>query len=284
MTKMKRGLGKGLGALIPDEIKNSVAPNVLIEEIKLSAIKANKDQPRKNFDSEKIDALAISIKEHGIVQPIVVRSLDSHYQIIAGERRWQAAKSIGLETIPCLIKEYDDSIVAEIALVENLQREDLNDIEEALAYSMLIEKYNFTQEKLSNAVGKSRSNIANTMRLLKLDKKIQKTIIDGEITGGHARALLRLSSVKEQFDVIKKIKSEQLSVREVEKLVKKMIEPREKNEKKIKVNTAYLEVEEKLKDHFGTKVMISDGKKKGKIEIEFYNEDELKRIIEMLNI
>jgi len=284
MTKTKRGLGKGLGALIPDEIKNSVSPNILIEEIKLSAIKPNKDQPRKTFDSEKIDALAISIKEHGVVQPIVVRNLDSHYQIIAGERRWQAAKSIGLETIPCVIKEYDDSTVAEIALVENLQREDLNDIEEALAYSMLIEKYSFTQEKLSLAVGKSRSNIANTMRLLKLDKKIQRTIIDGEITGGHARALLRLSSVKRQFDVISKIKAEQLSVREVEKLVKKMIDPNEKVEKKLSVNTAYMEVEEKLKDHFGTKVMISDGRKKGKIEIEFYNDDELNRIIEMLNI
>lgn len=284
MTKMKRGLGKGLGALIPDEIKNSVSPNISIEEIKLSAIKPNKDQPRKTFDSEKIDALAISIKEHGVVQPIVVRNLDSHYQIIAGERRWQAAKSIGLDTIPCVIKEYDDSTVAEIALVENLQREDLNDIEEALAYSMLIEKYNFTQEKLSLAVGKSRSNIANTMRLLKLDKKIQKTIIDGEITGGHARALLRLSSVKRQFDVISKIKTEQLSVRDVEKLVKKMIEPKVNADKKISVNTAYMEVEEKLKDHFGTKVMISDGKKKGKIEIEFYSDDELNRIIEMLNI
>lgn len=284
MAKTKRGLGKGLGALIPDEIKNSVSPNILIEEIKLSAIKPNKDQPRKTFDSEKIDALAISIKEHGVVQPIVVRNLDSHYQIIAGERRWQAAKSIGLDTIPCVIKEYDDSTVAEIALVENLQREDLNDIEEALAYSMLMEKYSFTQEKLSLAVGKSRSNVANTMRLLKLDKKIQKTIIDGEITGGHARALLRLSSVKRQFDVISKIKSDQLSVREVEKLVKKMINPKGTVDKKLSVNTAYMEVEEKLKDHFGTKVMILDGKKKGKIEIEFYSDDELNRIIEMLNI
>jgi len=284
MTKTKRGLGKGLGALIPDEIKNSVSPNMQIKEIKLSAIKPNKNQPRKTFDSDKINSLAISIKEHGVVQPIVVRNLVSHYQIIAGERRWQAAKSIGLDTIPCVIKEYDDSIVAEIALVENLQREDLNDIEEALAYSMLIEKYSFTQEKLSVAVGKSRSNIANTMRLLKLDKKIQRTITNGEITGGHARALLRLSSVKLQFDVISKIKSEQLSVREVEKMIKKMIDPKSKVDRKIYINTAYMEVEEKLKDHFGTKVMISDGKKKGKIEIEFYSEDELNRIIEMLNI
>lgn len=284
MTKIKRGLGKGLGALIPDEIKKSVSSSALIEEIKLNTIKPNKDQPRKHFDSEKIDALAISIKEHGIVQPIVVRDMKSYYQIIAGERRWQAAKSIGLDTIPCVIKEYDDSTVAEIALVENLQREDLNDIEEALAYSMLIEKYNFTQEKLSLAVGKSRSNIANTMRLLKLDKKIQKNIIDGEITGGHARALLRLSSLKKQFDVVGKIKSEQLSVREVEKLIKKMIEPNLKANYQKKSNIAYIEVEEKLKDHFGTKVMISDGKKKGKIEIEFYNDEELNRIIEMLNI
>ncbi|MGB3368144.1 MAG: ParB/RepB/Spo0J family partition protein [Acidaminobacteraceae bacterium] len=284
MTKAKRGLGKGLGALIPDEIRNSVSPNMHIEEIKLSAIRPNKDQPRKTFDSDKIDALAISIKEHGVVQPIVVRNLDNHYQIVAGERRWQAAKTIGLDTIPCVIKEYDDSTVAEIALVENLQREDLNDIEEALAYSMLIEKYSFTQEKLSVAVGKSRSNIANTIRLLKLDKKIQKTITDGEITGGHARALLRLSSVKSQFDVISKIKLEQLSVREVEKMVKNMIEPKEKIGRKISINTAYMEVEEKLKDHFGTKVIISDGKKKGKIEIEFYSDDELDRIIEMLNI
>lgn len=284
MTKIKRGLGKGLGALIPDEIKNSISPNALIEEIKIDIIKPNKDQPRKSFDSEKIDALAISIKEHGIVQPIVVRNIDGHYQIIAGERRWKAAKSIGLETIPCVIKEYDDSTVAEIALVENLQREDLNDIEEALAYSMLIEKYNFTQEKLSSAVGKSRSNIANTMRLLKLDKKIQKNIIDGEITGGHARALLRLNSIKRQFDIVSKIKSEQLSVREVENLVKNIMEPKEKKRSNAKVNTTYFEVEEKLKDHFGTRVLISEGKKKGKIEIEFYNDDELNRIIEMLNI
>lgn len=284
MTKIKRGLGRGLGALIPDDIKNSVNPNILIEEVKLNAIKPNKDQPRKNFDSEKIDALAISIKEHGVVQPIVVRNLDGHYQIIAGERRWHAAKSIGLDTIPCVIKEYDDSTVAEIALVENLQREDLNDIEEALAYSMLIEKYNFTQEKLSLAVGKSRSNIANTLRLLKLDKKIQKTIIDGKISGGHARALLRLSSLSKQMQIIEKIEKDKLSVREVERIVKKIVEVKVKSNKKTEVNTAYIEVEERLKEYFGTKVLVSDGKKKGKIEIEFYSDDELNRIIEMLNI
>ena len=284
MTKAKRGLGRGLGALIPNEMKNLLSTNMQIEEISLSSIRPNKDQPRKTFDSDKIDALAISIKEHGVVQPIVVRNLDNHYQIIAGERRWQAAKSIGLDTIPCVIKDCDDSTVAEIALVENLQREDLNDIEEALAYNMLIEKYNFTQEKLSQAIGKSRSNIANTLRLLKLDKKIQKEITSGEISGGHARALLRLTSVKAQVDVIGKIKSQHLSVREVEKLVKKMVDPKENIKRKNSVNTVYIEVEEKLKDHFGTKVMISEGKKKGKIEIEFYSEDELDRIIEMLNI
>lgn len=284
MTKVKRGLGKGLGALIPEEVKDSITPSSLIKEIKLDIIKPNKDQPRKHFDSEKIDSLALSIKEHGLVQPIVVRKFNEKYQIIAGERRWQAAKSIGLESIPCLIKEYDDSKVAEIALVENLQREDLNDIEEALAYSMLIEKYNFTQEKLSEAVGKSRSNIANTMRLLKLDKKIQAHVINGEISGGHARALLRLTSLKHQFHVLNKIKEEQLSVRDVEKLIKKMVDSKDKSIDNAKVNTAYLEVEEKLKDYFGTKVIISDGKKKGKIEIEFYNDDELNRIIEMLKI
>ncbi len=284
MSKVKRGLGKGLGALIPDDIKNTVSANIRVEEIKLKDIRPNKDQPRKSFDLEKINDLAKSIKEHGVVQPIVVRHLDNHYQIIAGERRWEAANSLGLQTIPCIIKEYDDLLVAQIALVENLQREDLNDIEEAIAYSQLIEKYDFTQEKLSELIGKSRSNIANTIRLLKLDKKVQDKIVSGSITGGHARALLRLTSVNKQLELVGKIESENLSVREVEKIVKKMMDSRQKPRKKLKVNTAYIEVEERLKDHFGTKVQISDGKKKGKIEIEFYSDEDLNRIIEMLKL
>lgn len=284
MTKAKRGLGKGLGALIPDEIKKAVEPVGNIEEIKIDLISPNSDQPRKTFDKDRMNALTLSIQEHGIVQPIVVRSYDKGYQIIAGERRWRAAKNVGLSTVPCVVKEYDDSTVAEIALVENLQREDLNDIEEALAYTLLMEKYSFTQEKISEAVGKSRSNIANTIRLLKLDKKVQKMIIEGRISGGHGRTLLRLEVPKQQVSLAERIENEGLSVREVESLVKKMIEPTVKNKKEISVNTAYIEVEEKLKDYFGTKVAILEGKKKGKIEIEFYNEEELNRIIEMLDI
>ena len=284
MTRMKGGLGKGLNALIPErkaepevvEVKHGDALKISIHEIR-----PNRSQPRKNFAREKLETLVDSIKYHGIIQPIVVRAAEVGYEIVAGERRWRAAREAGLKEIPCIIKELSDQQGMEIALIENLQREDLNPVEEALAFKNLLDTYQLTQEEVSNAVGKSRPYIANTMRLLNLDEVIQEMLIQSQISSGHARALLRLENPSLQQRVANEVIEKSLSVRETEALVGRLLDGVSKKEmvKSLK-DTGLLDLEDILKGLLGTKVSIVKGKKKGKIEIEYYSDDELERLIE----
>ncbi len=273
----KRGLGKGLGALIREN-EQEVASGVV--ELKITELESNKNQPRRYFDDQALQELADSIKEHGIVQPIIVRKLEDSYQIVAGERRWRAARIAGLKAVPVIIKDYTNTQVMEIALIENLQRQDLNSIEEAVAYKSLIEEHDMTQEQISERIGKSRSAIANTMRLLNLPEIIRKMIIEGKISAGHARALLAIEDKKRQLEIAQKIIDQQLNVRDVEKLAaqKEELEPK----KEIKKDVEIIELEERLKKALATKVNIIHKKSKGKIEIEYYSNDDLDRILELL--
>lgn len=288
MVKKRSGLGKGLGALIPDGKKNTEKENLNkgeMEKIHIDMIKPNRDQPRKHFDQERLDVLAESIKNHGILQPIVVRPIDNGYEIVAGERRWRAAKNKDLKEVPCIVKDIDDEKLMELSLIENLQREDLNEIEEALAYKRLNEEFSMTQDKIGKIVGKSRPYIANTLRLLNLDEEVKAMIVKGDISGGHGRTLLRIGNIKLQKEIALKIVSEALTVRETEKLVsnlvdKKLVSTKKLNNKEKDSGIAYLE--ESLKEVLGTKVNIINGKKKGKIEIEYYSDEDLERIIEFL--
>lgn len=289
MAKAKRGLGRGLDALIPqnfdETIKSSKEENQNnINTINIDKIKPNKNQPRKYFDKEKIKSLEESINDHGIVQPIIVRKSNRGYEIIAGERRWRAAKNTNLKEIPCIIKDLDEEKIMEISLIENLQREDLNDIEEALAYKRLIDEYKMTQDRIAKIVGRSRSYIANILRLLNLNNQVRELIIEGTLTGGHGKALLRLEDYKMQKEVALKIIDENLSVRETERLVATLLNKSKKDKMKKKKNkdSNIVFIEESLKEVLGTKVNIVKGKKKGKIEIEYYNEDDLERIIGLL--
>lgn len=275
----KRGLGKGLGALIPeneDKIENSIT------EIKLTDIEPNDKQPRKEFDDIALTDLSESIKEHGVVQPIIVRKLGSGYQIIAGERRWRASRLAGKKMIPAIIKDCTNLEVMELALIENLQREDLNSIEEAQAYKSLIEEYKMTQEEISKQIGKSRPAIANSLRLLQLPQRIKDMISLGKISQGHARALLSIEGEKKQLEIAEKIIDQQLNVRQIEKLAKaskkKDKEDTSPNEYKIEIK----QLEERLKDVLGTKVIIQHKNNKGRIEIEYYSSEELDRIIEFM--
>ena len=273
----KKALGRGLSALINTE--ESREEN--LTELKINEIEPNINQPRKNFDDEKLIQLAESIKQHGIVQPIVVKKEKDTYKIVAGERRWRAARIAGLKTVPVIIKDLTDKQLMEIALIENLQREDLNPIEEAEAYENLIKEYNMTQEEISKIVGKSRSAIANSIRLLGLVDEVRDFLINGEISSGHARALLAIENGELQIKAAKEVIKRGLNVRETESLVKRYL--KEKSEKTAKVKSEELiEIEERFKDIFGTKVKISPNNKKGKIMIEYYSSDELERIIELI--
>ncbi|HDR5039329.1 TPA: ParB/RepB/Spo0J family partition protein [Bacillus anthracis] len=290
MTKTKRrGLGKGLEALIPDMISLNIVEEKINDEkiqiLSIDKIYPNPNQPRKNFDEGGIEELANSIKAHGIIQPIIVTEDAKGYMIIAGERRWRAAKSIELKEVPCIVKHYNERQLLEVSLIENLQRQDLNVIEEAKAYQYLISQYKITQEQLSEALGKSRSYLANILRLLRLDKRVIDFIIEGKISGGHGRTILSIEPNDNQYELAKKIISEGLSVRQVEELVKELNNTTKKDNKidKNKTKDVFLvEIEENLKSLFGTKVNIIKGAKKGKIEIEYYNEDDLERIIGLL--
>lgn len=277
----KKGLGKGLDALFHEE---GTADG--LQELKITEVMPNKDQPRKSFDEEKLKSLADSVKEHGLIQPIVVRKSAEGYVIIAGERRWRAAKLAGLKKIPVLIKDYDDLTMKEIALIENLQREDLNPIEEALGYRSLMDEYNLTQEEISMRLGKSRSAIANSVRLLTLDDYTRAKLILGEITEGHARCALSVPNgvVREFF--VNRIIADGLNVRQAELLAKDLAKtPAPKSEKQ--KNTAYkLELERisrSLEQYLGTKVKLSGTSKKGKIEIEYYGNQDLERLLELIN-
>lgn len=281
-SKRSNRLGRGLSALIPD-IKGEASEKEIVN-IDIDKIYPNEVQPRKQFDEEKIKILSDSIKNYGVLQPIVVKMDENNkYMIIAGERRFRASKLANKSQIPAIIKDIDMKDIMEIALIENLQREDLNSIEEALAYKSLIENYNVTQEEISEAVGKSRPHITNTLRLLNLGQDVIEMIDSGRITAGHGKALLRIVDKDLQLQIAKKIEEEELSVREVENIAKKISENKEEVPKKSKPKDVFiLDVEDRLRNIFGTKVNISKGKKKGKIEIEYYNDDDLNSIVSML--
>ena len=282
-TKRTNRLGRGLSALIPD-ISTEIDKKDIIT-IDLKNIYPYQDQPRRVFDEEKIKILSESIKNYGVLQPIVLKPDDKgKYMIIAGERRYRASKLARKSDIPAVIKDIPMKDIMEIALIENLQREELNPIEEALAYRSLIKNYEVTQEEISEAVGKSRPHITNTLRLLNLPQKIMDMIDQGQITAGHGKALLRVNDENLQLELANKVIAEELSVRATEALAKKICEDNIKEvPKKSKEKDVFIvDVEEKLRNIFGTKVNISKGKKKGKIEIEYYNEDDLNNIVSML--
>lgn len=283
VSKRTNRLGRGLGALIPD-LKEDIDKKEVVN-IDLDKVYPNDKQPRRVFDEEKITILSESIKNYGVLQPIVVKQDENgKYMIIAGERRYRASKMAKKKEIPAVIRDISMKEIMEIALIENLQREDLNSIEEALAYKSLIEHYHVTQEEISEAIGKSRPHITNTIRLLNLSPEVSDMISSNKITAGHGKALLRISDPKLQLEIAKKIAEEGLSVRETERIAKKISESGAKEiSKKIKDKDLFItDIEDKLRNVFGTKVNISKGKKKGKIEIEYYSEDDLNNIVSML--
>ena len=293
-SKPKRsGLGQGLGALIPmgdAGEKQELPEGKGVLELKITEIEPSADQPRKAFDKEKIDALADSIKEHGLIQPIIVSKTDKGYRIIAGERRWRAARVAGLKTIPAIIKEATPQEVMELALIENIQREDLNPIEEAEAYDRLMKEYSLTQENISKIVSKSRPAIANSLRLLGCEKPIQKMLISGSISAGHARAILGLDQEKDRLEAARIVSEQQLSVRDTELLVKKILYRKEQSARPVKAkNDAEIfmaedikAVQNKLKSALGTKVKLEDKGGRGKIVIEYFSADERERLIDQL--
>ncbi|MBD7913097.1 MULTISPECIES: ParB/RepB/Spo0J family partition protein [Clostridium] len=281
----KFALGKGLGALIPDDVQSNDSSNNLL--ISLNKIKSNNEQPRKAFDNDKIVELAESIKHHGIIQPLILKEQGKEYVIVAGERRWRAAKLLGLKEVPAIIMELTEKQVLEISLIENIQRQDLNPIEEALAYKKLLTDFNITQEELSKRIGKSRTAITNNLRLINLDDRVQQYLIEGVISEGHGRTLLGITDGDLQYEISQKIIDEKLSVREVERLIKNILDS-DNNRKKVnnnnELNPYYKDVRDKLQDYFGTKVKLSSKNNKGKIEIEYYSEEDLQRILDIINI
>ena len=297
MPIKKKGLGKGLDSLIPDnkslksvtsektvESKGDAAAKSGVQVMKINEVEPNRDQPRKNFDEDALLELSDSIKQFGVLQPLLVRKRKDYYEIIAGERRWRAAKLAGVKEVPVIEKEYTDQEILEIGLIENIQRENLNPIEEAIAYKRLLEEFNLKQDEVAERVSKSRTAVTNSMRLLKLSDKVQQMIIDDMISTGHARALLAIDDPELQYTLANKIFDEKLSVRETEKLVKEIKNPKKPKEKKPVANSfIYQDLEEKMKSVFGTKVSIaSKGKGKGKIEIEYYSDDELEHLFDMM--
>lgn len=284
----KFALGKGLSALIPEDLVESEQQDEKGKMlIPLNEIRNDNNQPRKAFDNDKIAELTESIKTHGIIQPLILRkSDDGLYVIVAGERRWRAAKMAGLKDVPAIVMELSEKDVLEISLIENIQRQDLNPIEEASAYKKLLSDFNLTQEDLSKRIGKSRTAITNTMRLMNLDIRVQQYIIEGIITEGHGRALLGIKDKEIQYELSQKVIDENLSVRELERLVKRILEGKTAEEKETnnELNPYYKEIKNQLQSYFGTKVNISNKNNKGKIEIEYYSEDDLQRILDIIDI
>lgn len=280
MAVKKKGLGKGLSALISEDVLvDEKSEKETVEYIEIDLISPNKNQPRKNMDEDALTELADSIKIHGLIQPIVIRKVGKSYEIIAGERRWRACKLAGLKEIPCIIKDVDDRISSKYALIENIQREDLNPIEEAIAYKKLMDEYDLTQEELANELGKSRSYIANTVRLLNLHQKIIEYISNGQLTAGHGKALLSIKDENKQLLAAEEIIKKNLNVRDTESIANEKVKKRNNEDKK---DPYIMEVEEDLMRILGTKVNLIQGKKKGKIEIEYYDSEDLERIIEIL--
>lgn len=284
----KFALGKGLGALIPEDMVTAPTNEKKEESsktlISINLIKSNSDQPRKFFDDDKIAELAESIKHHGIIQPIILKKNKEDYIIVAGERRWRAAKLLGLKEVPAIVMNLTDKDILEISLIENIQRQDLNPIEEAVAYKKLLGEFKLTQEELSRRIGKSRVAISNTMRLMNLTETVKQYLIDGVITEGHGRVLLAISDENLQCEVAQKVIDEKLSVRELEKFIKFLNKPKKNIERKIENSPYYKDVTERLQEFLGTKVNISNKNNKGKIEIEYYSDEDLQRILEIINL
>jgi len=294
MAKAARGLGKGLDSLIPAAVSKaeSVGTEVKQEEnaqgiyVKITKVEPNREQPRKNFDEDALQELADSIKQYGIVEPLIVQDRKTYYEIIAGERRWRAAKLAGLKEVPVIIRNYTEQEIVEISLIENIQREDLNPIEEAQAYKRLLTEFNLKQDEVAERVSKSRTAVTNSMRLLKLCDEVQQMIIDDMITTGHARALISIEDPEQQYTIAQKVFDEKLSVRDVEKLVKNLNKPEKAKKEPVEdkaLEAVYQDLEEKLKQSLGTKVSIaSKGDGSGKLEIEFYTHDDLEKITDLL--
>ena len=281
MAKAK--LGRGLGSLFDEPV---IAENTdTVETLRITLVEPNKNQPRHQFDNDKIEELAESIKEHGVIQPIIVVRNDDRYKIVAGERRWRAAKKAGLKEIPAVIRNYSEFEIAQIALIENLQRENLNPIEEALGYQTLMNKFSMTQEDVSDKIGKSRSAIANAVRLLSLDEPIRQKLISGEISSGHARALLSVESPKVRLALLESIIEKGLNVRQTEALAKQLQKAKPKKKKPVideQVQAQLSILEDRLSTKLGTKVTLHHDNKKGKIEIEYYGNRDLDRIISII--
>lgn len=289
----KGGLGKGLDSLITDKVgtagtKETVRkpePDKDVTFVKLAKVEPNREQPRKNFDEDSLLELSESLKQFGVLQPLLVQDKKDYYEIIAGERRWRAAKLAGLKEVPVIIKNLTDQEIVEISLIENIQRENLNPIEEAVAYKRLLNEFHLKQDEVAERVSKSRTAVTNSMRLLKLDERVQQMVIDDMISTGHARALLAITDNEKQYNLAQQIFDEKLSVRETEKLVKKLQKQKMELPKKQEDDNMavfYEDMEQKLKAIMGTKVAIHQkDKQKGKIEIEYYSNDELERIMEL---
>ena len=294
-----RGLGKGLDSLIPNalgetktkkettvksktETTEGKEPQTLV---KITKVEPNREQPRKNFDEDALQELADSIKQFGLLQPILVQDRKDYYEIIAGERRWRAAKLAGLKEVPVIIRNYTEQEIVEISLIENIQREDLNPIEEAQAYKRLLTEFHLKQDEVAERVSKSRAAVTNSIRLLKLNEEVQRMVVDEMISTGHARALLAVENPEEQYNLAQRIFDEKLSVRDVEKLVKNLHKPTKSKKVDDKtMQVIYQDIEEKLKQKLGRKVTVtSKGEGSGKIEIEFYNHEDLDRLLDVLN-
>ena len=288
MAVKRGGLGKGLDSLIPDHktVKTTEKKKPEVEEkkegeqlVNINKVEPNHEQPRRHFEEDSLLELADSIKQFGVLQPLIVQKRNDYYEIIAGERRWRAAKMAGIKEIPVIIKEYTKREAVEIALIENIQRENLNPIEEAMAFKRLLTEFSLKQDEVAERVSKSRTTVTNSMRLLKLDERVQQMIVDDMISTGHARTLLAIENHEEQYNLANKIFDEKLSVRETEKLIKELKNPKKEKEKKVVEN----DFEEKMKTVMGTKVHVNPKKKgKGKIEIEYYSDEELERIFELI--
>lgn len=307
MAGKKSGLGRGLDALFPEKISqekpktvrsskpktNTATVKTTLDQpavkgetiVKISKVEPNREQPRKKFDEDALLELSESIKMYGVLQPLLVSDKKDYYEIVAGERRWRAAKMAGLKEVPVVIKEFSDQEIVEISLIENIQREDLNPVEEAMAYKRLIDEFNLKQDEIAERVSKSRTAVTNSLRLLKLDARVQQMMVDEMISAGHARALLAISDAEKQYSVAMRIFDEKLSVRETEKLVKTILNPSKKRENAVSdsaEDAIYESLEEKMKNITGTRVFIHRKKNnKGKIEIEYYSRDDLDRIIDL---
>lgn len=307
MAVKKGGLGKGLDSLIPsgnprgkksvvsaeqntekrevvEKIVEKIVEKPVEMKVKIGEVEPNREQPRKKFDEDALLELSESIKQFGILQPLLVQKKDGYYEIIAGERRWRAAKLAGVKEVPVIVKDFTSQEIVEISLIENIQREDLNPIEEALAYKRLMEEFRLKQDEIAERVSKSRTAVTNSIRLLKLDERVQRMVVDEMISTGHARALLAIEDGDDQYTIAMKIFDEKLSVRETERLVKNLQNPKPKKENvaDTQMEVIYYQLEEKIKSIVGTKVSIHQkNNQKGKIEIEYYSQAELERLIEM---